>query len=536
MKSVICVGFLSRGVYGTTAKCQNLLYPSVKDSDDNAIISVTVDPYKASKTASVTSAEYAACPASTPALLTTAAALAGTDDMSGGADDTKRNANKAACCIAAVKCSTSYQESDGTDAAIANKCKENSKLQSDQKCTTVDAATPTACGAQVAASDVDVDTNVCCKQKCNGKYGYEQKDGSDNNKQKCDDSTKGTFKISDTHTCKGDTCGTDDKATCCLKKCTDGVVLFGETVENLVNVACSDETADKINPTGYCKGSTCKTSDTQCCLQKCSDGFELFGGTTDKMLQCADGLTVSTDEFCTASTCKASDKKKCCLEKCTAEKGFEVHSTTKNKDKAGMCAKDLRVHPTGLCKEDTCKTSSSICCQQKCSKGFKLKGAAGAGTECGKDLTVSTTAYCTGSSCKASDAGTCCQQKCSKGWKLNGATTTEANTCAKETTVSSDGKCAGSPCAATDSKACCNEKCSDKKLGFKVNGGTGKEPFECKKGEVVASKGVCSGDCSSDDAKTCCMAANNSSATTDANGVGLAATAGVLVILSAALG
>merc|ERR1711924_267554 len=95
-------------------------------------------------------------------------------------------------------------------------------------------------------------------------------------------------------------------------------------------------------------------------------------------------------------------------------------------------------------------------------KGFKLKGAAGAGTECGKDLTVSTTAYCAGSSCKSSDAGTCCQQKCSKGWKLSGASTTEANTCAKDTTVSSDGKCAGSPCAATDSKACCNEKCTDK--------------------------------------------------------------------------
>lgn len=524
MKSVVCLGFLVREAIGANSDCQSMLTPTVTDDSTSSVIAVkTAAPWSGGDS------EIMACGNANEAIMTMAAVASDVSDDGAGAEA----ANKAFCCKTPVKCKTSYMEHGG-DAGVANTCSEGSTLREDQKCLTV-STDGTACGAQKTAYDVTLDTDVCCKQKCNGKYGFEQNDGTDSNKKKCD-KDKGTFKISTSHKCKGDKCVDDDKSTCCLKKCTDGVVLFGGTVENLVDVACKDETADKISTTAYCQGNKCKDTDTQCCLQKCSDGYELFGGSTDKMLQCAEGLTVASDAFCTASTCKATDKKQCCLEKCTAEKGFEVHSTTKNKDKAGMCAKDLRVHPTGLCKEDTCKTSSSQCCQQKCSKGFKLKGAAGAGSECGKDLTVSTTAYCAGSSCKSSDSGTCCQEKCSKGWKLNGATTNEANTCAKETTVSSDGKCAGSPCAATDSKACCNEKCTDKKLGFKVNGGTGKEPFECKKGEVVASKGVCNGDCSSDDAKTCCMAANNSSATTDASSVGLAATVASLVVLSAALG
>merc|ERR1712188_253114 len=102
---------------------------------------------------------------------------------------------------------------------------------------------------------------------------------------------------------------------------------------------------------------------------------------------------------------------------------------------------------------------------------------------------------CKATSCSASSS-VCCQQKCSKGFKLTGATTNEANTCPKDTTLASDGKCTGSPCAATDSTICCNEKCTDKKKGFKVHKGTGKEPNECKKGEIVSSKGACNGDCS----------------------------------------
>merc|ERR1719453_98090 len=115
-------------------------------------------------------------------------------------------------------------------------------------------------------------------------------------------------------------------------------------------------------------------------------------------------------------------------------------------------------------------------------------------------------AYCKGSSCAASDAGTCCQEKCSKGWKLNGATTKESYTCPKDTTLASDGKCTGSPCAASDDKYCCNEKCTDKKKGFKVHKGTGKEPNECAKAKIVSSKGMCKGDCGSGDSETCCIA------------------------------
>merc|ERR1712100_191084 len=136
-------------------------------------------------------------------------------------------------------------------------------------------------------------------------------------------------------------------------------------------------------------------------------------------------------------------------------------------------------------------------------------GATGTGTECGKDLTVHATGYCKGSSCGSSDAGTCCQEKCSKGFKLNGATTKEANTCAKDSTLATDIKCAGSPCAATDAKLCCNEKCTDKKTGFKVKGASSKEPNECKAKETVATKGMCKGDCSSDDASTCCLKGAN---------------------------
>merc|ERR1712054_111681 len=115
----------------------------------------------------------------------------------------------------------------------------------------------------------------------------------------------------------------------------------------------------------------------------------------------------------------------------------------------------------------SCSSSSGVCCQQKCSAGFKLKGATGTGTEYGADLTVHATAYCAGSSCVAGDAGTCCQQSCSKGWKLSGATTKEANSCAKDTTLASDAKCTGSPCSSSnDAKICCNEKRTHKTTGF----------------------------------------------------------------------
>jgi hypothetical protein len=100
--------------------------------------------------------------------------------------------------------------------------------------------------------------------------------------------------------------------------------------------------------------------------------------------------------------------------------------------------------------------------------------------------------------------------------------------------VSSDGKCTGSTCASTDEQFCCDEQCVDKKKGFKVNKATTKEPNECAKNEIVSSKGICKGDCSSDDASTCCLKANNTSATTDANSAGLAAGVGMLLLLSAA--
>jgi hypothetical protein len=120
-----------------------------------------------------------------------------------------------------------------------------------------------------------------------------------------------------------------------------------------------------------------------------------------------------------------------------------------------------------------------------------LKGATGTGTECGADLTVHATAYCKGSSCAATDAGTCCQQGCSKGFKVTGATTKESNTCVKDTTLASDAKCTGSPCAQADEKICCNEKCTHKTTGFKVKGSSGKEANQCKAGETVVTKKKC---------------------------------------------
>merc|ERR1712017_37837 len=119
----------------------------------------------------------------------------------------------------------------------------------------------------------------------------------------------------------------------------------------------------------------------------------------------------------------SSDAATCCVTKCTAAKGFELFGG--KTDGKFQCAKDLRVNPTGHCKGTTCKASSSVCCQQKCAAGFKLKGAAGTGTECGTGLVVHTTAYCKGSSCVAGDAGTCCQEACAKGFNLFGATTKE---------------------------------------------------------------------------------------------------------------
>merc|ERR1712147_539663 len=118
--------------------------------------------------------------------------------------------------------------------------------------------------------------------------------------------------------------------------------------------------------------------------------------------------------------------------------------------------------------------------------------------------------------------------------KLNGATTKETNTCAKDTTLASAAKCTGSPCADADKTICCNEKCTHKTTGFKVKGGDGKEANECKSGETVANKAECKGDCSSDDASTCCLKANSTIASTDANSCGLAALAGVLVLVAAA--
>jgi hypothetical protein len=107
--------------------------------------------------------------------------------------------------------------------------------------------------------------------------------------------------------------------------------------------------------------------------------------------------------------------------------------------------------------------------------------------------------------------------------------------CPKDTTVS-DVKCKGSPCNEKDDESlCCNVKCTDKKTGFQVDKGTGDQTLFCKKGETVADKGMCGGDCSDDDASTCCLSPNNTTgSTTDANGAGLAAAVGMLIILSVA--
>merc|ERR1711907_799081 len=99
----------------------------------------------------------------------------------------------------------------------------------------------------------------------------------------------------------------------------------------------------------------------------------------------------------------------CCLTKCDAETGFELFVAaggTKTEGKQ-QCPKDLRVNPDGNCKVMTCGSSSkSVCCQQKCTAGYKLKGATGVGLECDKDLTVHATAYCKGSACGKDDAKT----------------------------------------------------------------------------------------------------------------------------------
>merc|ERR1712146_121846 len=97
--------------------------------------------------------------------------------------------------------------------------------------------------------------------------------------------------------------------------------------------------------------------------------------------------------------------------------------------------------------------------------------------------------------------------------------------------MGADAKCKGSPCGADDAKICCNVKCSDKKTGFKAKGAKDAK-LECKAQETVSSKGMCKGDCSEDDAKTCCLKANSTTATTDATSLGPAAGVAMLVILS----
>lgn len=449
-----------------------------------------------------------------------------------------------ACCYASPLCSTGFVAAGATD-ATKQACPTDTLLQSSNKCLTT-AGTDTA---KCAAADSTTRTNhatlwvtdkeICCKMPCSKKF--QLKDGGDATKFEC---PAGDFQVSTSANCAGSTCTVSaDQATCCQKKCAKAVVLFGEdTSVTGVDVACKSDTTDKISTTAFCTKSTCAATDTQCCQQKCGDGFVLHGttdtGTSNSgkaKLTCGEGLFLNTDSklgFCKKTQCASSDASTCCLTKCTATKGFELFGG--KTDGKFQCAKDLRVHPTGNCKGTDCKSSSSVCCQQKCTAGFKLKGATGTGTECDKDLTVHATGYCKGSSCGSSDAGTCCQQSCSKGFKLNGASTKEANTCAKDSTLASDAKCAGSPCAGSDSKLCCNEKCVDKKTGFKVKGGTGKEPNECLAKETVASKAHCKGDCSSDDKDTCCLKENKSTATTDAHTTGLASVVAMLLLLSTA--
>merc|ERR1711907_624359 len=154
---------------------------------------------------------------------------------------------------------------------------------------------------------------------------------------------------------------------------------------------------------------------------------------------------------------------------------------------AGMsqCADKLRVHPTEQCKGTSCSSSSSVCCQQKCSDGFKVKGGSGTQSkECGQDLSVHKTAYCKGSSCADTDKGVCCQQKCTAGWKKTSDTSgKQSNICTgddKSVQISSGGYCKGSSCAAGDVDTCCDVLCNDKKKGFKTaDDKTGKQPNTC---------------------------------------------------------
>jgi hypothetical protein len=65
--------------------------------------------------------------------------------------------------------------------------------------------------------------------------------------------------------------------------------------------------------------------------------------------------------------------------------------------------------------------------------------------------------------------------------------------------------------------------------------GTGKQPNTCKGGKFVSQKQSCLGTCSSDDHEECCLSAasaNNTTATNDADGIGLAASVVMLVMVS----
>jgi hypothetical protein len=193
------------------------------------------------------------------------------------------------------------------------------------------------------------------------------------------------------------------------------------------------------------------------------------------------------------------------------------------------------VNDEAYCLATTCDGSEGICCQEKCSVGFKVKGASGSGVECGLDLSVHATAFCEGSECAEDDAGVCCQAKCSKGFKAKSAKTDEAQTCPDATTVKADGKCVGSPCRSSDDVKCCNVKCSDSKKGWKVKKDEkGKQPNKCTdEKSVVSSKLTCDGDCSDTDKETCCVKPNTTS-TSDANsfGFGLASSVATLTFLS----
>jgi hypothetical protein len=477
------------------------------------------------------------CTTALPAVFAAASTVTGSG---GTADDGADSAIQTDCCKAAPLCSTSYVD-NGASATdkIAACATASNKVPASLYCRTTDNAGKCASAAPTTHTS-DVDKAHCCRQMCNdASGGFQLNAGTSTTLKKCPVAGTGTgitYQVSQTAHCASQACvEATDQTACCQKKCTDGFLLDGITkvTANGNDQNCAAG-ADRVSPTAYCVGSNCAASDAgACCQNKCSDGYELFGGTTTGKRQCATGLRVSPDAYCSGPTCASTDDATCCETKCDkAAAGYELHgrSTT------GMsqCAKDLRVAPTEYCDGTACASSSGVCCQQKCTAGFKLKGATGTGAECGTDLTVHATAYCKESSCTvASDAGTCCQQKCSKGYKVFGATTKESNTCVKDTTLASDAKCTGSPCADADTKICCNEKCTHKTTGFKVKGSSGKEANECKSGEIVSTKDECKGDCSSDDASTCCKKANKT-ATTDAKSSGLASLVAGLVLMAAA--